>query len=1431
MVGQRAGYRLKQGMSQPFSASTTVAGQISRADLEHASLYLSPELVEALQLHAAAPSLVLQAECLSHLDYVLGGMRRYLPDFLIEEVLRDPTPGRAGGKFLEGTLLFADVSGFTAMSERLSRIGREGAEEIASIINLYFTVMLTLLRDQGGQLLTFGGDALLGLFLDQPEDGGLGVASAAQAALHMQAAMAEFTQTQTSQGVFPLRMKISLHHGRFFAAQLGDALAMEHGLFGADVNATAAGESLATAGQVLLDQATLAALPVPYVATPVEARYACLEHVGVSLAVRPSRLLIPDDPAAPWLSRLKLKARQLDGLAPYLSPALLARLTSDVQGLRLEGEHRVVATLFANVRGLGDIADALGPGQEAAITGYLNRYLTAMANVIRRFDGEINKIDLYDHGDKLLAFFGAPTAHEDDAERAVRAALEMQAALQDQCAALTGPWPPLTQHIGISYGYVFAGDVGAVSQHEYTVMGDNVNLAARLMTTAADGEVVIGELTRRKVKALFDLEAKGEVQLKGKSAPVSIFRVRSARPIPETVRGLEGIRAPLVGRDPELRLLQGALAKVAAGQGQIVCVTGEAGLGKSRLVNELRERLEPRRWLRGRCLSYTESVSYYPFLALVRQVLDLQPDSELVETEAKLRTRCLHAAAPADLRDAFPYLAHFLSLTLDAGQEAKIRYLDAEALQKRTFLALRVLIEDYASPRWGQGPLALVLDDVHWIDQASLALLKYLFPLIRHLPVLFLLLYRVEADNASETLRAQSVRDFPEALVNVELKGLSPADSRRLLANLVPLDPWPGELETMILNRADGNPLYIEELLRTLMETGVLTRTGAGAWQAAPHLEAVTVPDTLQGLLMTRLDRLDESPRHTVQVASVIGHRIPLDVLLHATAEEGARLNDSLTDLQQHDILREAQRHPDLAYAFRHPLMQSVSYESLLARVRRAYHEVISAYLETQLVPGREAELYSLIAYHAFAGQVWERALRYLVLAGQHAQAQFANQEAIDHFDKALQAAGHLPPEKTELSRLTIHLALGELLTTTSQFDPALDHLQQALALAGAQAARDAEVSACRWLARLNELRGEYAQAFEWIERGLAALQGRETAEAVQLRITAGLIRTRQGQYDAALEAVAAALRLAEHLGDLTALARAANMLGLIAYNRSDSRTAATHYERGLALYEQAGDLHGQAISHNLLANASLSAGQWSLADQHYRRARDIFNQMGDIYNSAFADNNLGGIALNQGRLDEAQAFYAAALQALERIGASVYVLGVVEMNLGAMLSRRGDAASAEAGRQRLRASRELFEQAGTRDFLPELHRHLAEVELGLQHLAAAEAHGQTAWQLAQELAMRDEAGCALRVLGEVAAAQGQWPLAEHRLADSTALLEDVSNAYELARTQLARARLQQALGKPAAARELLAACQAVFERLEAALDLAAARQLQQTLP
>ncbi|MEM7335429.1 MAG: adenylate/guanylate cyclase domain-containing protein [Chloroflexota bacterium] len=1411
--------------------------------------YLPASLWQQIQGKAEVkPRLI--SECVGTLSQLLESTTSHLPSSLVEWVSQNPIPGQANGRFVNGTLLFADISGFTAMSEKLSQNGRDGAEEVTTIVNRYFDVMLEILRAYDGHLIRFGGDALLGLFEekadlaneysmfgieDNPFNLPLRPNSATRAvmtAIKMQDAMSQFTHTETSQGVFPLKMSVGVHYGRFFAAQLGDSYSMEYALFGADVNKTAHIESAAKADQVVVDRSTFDLVDPTLLCTassvPKNPNYLIVEGgfiPDLPIINNPFQTHFPHIPD--WATVEKM-IQLLDAFCIYLPEGLVPRLVSDSRATEFQGEHRLVANLFANINGLSALVDGLGPGQEQTIIDTLNSYFLTMSTAVSQFGGVINKIDLYDHGEKLLVTFGAPVTHEDDAERATRAALKMMEAIPQINASIQKqhhlPNLKLSQRIGISFGSVFAGFVGATWRHEYTVMGDQVNLAARLMSQAAMNQIIISPNVKRRIQKIGVFQQHGEVHLKGKSKPVPIFELTAVHTTAQQLRGLTGMASELVGRHEESRLLQNKLQQFQSGQGGILSIIGDAGVGKTRLFSDAIKSISlDAQKVSVRCLSYAETVSYSSMQELLRQLCHISHEHTEAQSLTLFQQKLDSIWTPQKSAEERPYLANFLNLPLSQIEQEKINYLDGEGLRQRTFVALAAFIKGAAEKR----PLLIIIDDLQWMDKASHTLLTYLHPLSNELPLLWVLLFRPERQKGCWTLH-NTLQDEPENNYSgIQLAGLTQKASAQMLSNLLDVDHHLPQISTLVLNRAEGNPLYLEEVIRSLINDGFLQKDEQGNWQLdrqATH----SVPDTLEGVLMARLDRLEETCRWSIQVASVIGRTFPIDVLDEVTApSRHQNLNEPLTQLQLVKMIEENQRQPELVYSFIHSLLQEVAYRSQSVKARTQYHRLIAQYLEKgrQQGWGDVENLTPLIAHHAYTGGDWPRAMLYQIKTGEHAMTLFANEEAIAHYLKALDSAKKLPDSETAVQRLNIHLSLGQIYITTDQYDEATNHLELAENLVESLNDSSAYVAICRWRTRLHELRGEYDEAFKWIERGLT--QQVETADVPQIMLLAGLIHIRQGNYEDALSYCHTVLDLAKQQNEVTALARANNLLG-ITYLRSDSQKAILHFRTAFDLYKQAGDISGQATSHNLIANACFNLGRWTEADFHYRQALEMFGQISDTYNRIMAVNNLGGIALNQGQLDDALSFYKEGVELAHQIGGSAWMIGVFEMNLGSTYCRLQKPAVAL---NHLSRSADQFEQAGSRDFLPEMMRHQAKAHMLADNLAEAESIINQAFDLAKEQDNQGEMGCSQRVKAEILLDQSQASLAIQELEQSITRLEAVGEEYELAKSRFTLAKtIWHAQKSSKRINPLLEKAQSVFESLDAKMDLTAVIQFNQQI-
>lgn len=539
----------------------------------------------------------------------------------------------------------------------------------------------------------------------------------------------------------------------------------------------------------------------------------------------------------------------------------------------LRGERKQVTVMFADISGFTAMSEKLDPEE---VRSMINACFERLGKVIDRYGGHIDKFI----GDEIMALFGAPVAHENDPERALRAALEMMAELEEFNRQHARQIPkPLALHFGINSGLVIAGGIGTSQRQDYSVMGDTVNLAARLEDLSEAGEILVGEDTYRLTAPLFEFETLKPVKLKGKEKPVRVYRALKAKAVPGgQIRGIEGVSSPLVGRKTELAELSQIFEAVCSGRGGVVSVIGDAGLGKSRLVSELCltcQQSGQADWFEGRALSHAESASYLVTRDVLRNMLGINLETLSAQAEMALRTE-LEQVMPARAAEIYPYLAHLLEIHLDEESARRIRYLEGEALHRQIMQS----VQDFVKARSGLSPLVLVWEDLHWADPSSLTLLESLLPLTRQCALLLVQLYRPVLDSQVWNYRQNIGNLIGDAHTVVKLAPLTTTESGELLDNLLGADALPEKARRLIITKAEGNPFYLEEVIRSLINQGAITRSADGlSWLAAAGLDEIKLPDTLQGVIMARVDQLDPQTKRVLQIASVVGRNFPYNVL------------------------------------------------------------------------------------------------------------------------------------------------------------------------------------------------------------------------------------------------------------------------------------------------------------------------------------------------------------------------------------------------------------------------------------------------------------------------------------------------------------------------------------------------------------------------
>jgi len=902
---------------------------------------------------------------------------------------------------------------------------------------------------------------------------------------------------------------------------------------------------------------------------------------------------------------------------------------------QVEGERRMVTALFSRIEPAateGEASDIEARAQ--AMSGAL----WLVESEVVRLGGEVSRR----REDGLVAAFGATTAHEDDPERAVLAALAMKDAIGRYAADLARrEGIELRVRMGVSSGEAIVTRLGeGESQRVETVLGEGASRGDELLQLAGTEGVLVAAQTYRLVAPLFEWKVVGERALAGAQAPVTVYRPLVRRPEVGKGRGIEGLASPLVGRERELSALQGAVERVRAGSGGIVTVVGEAGLGKSRLVAEIRKHnlakgSEPLQgwdvsWVEGRCLSYGGTVAYLPWLDMLRGLVGVAADAPPVAARDALRER-VRALCGDRAEEVYPYLGRMLSLPLEEDAQARLRGLDAEGLRVLTFRAAEMLIEHAARQR----PLVVVYEDLHWADPTSLALLEQVLATTDRVPLLFVCVLRPETEHGCWRIREVAARDYRHRHVDLWLEPLSGDESERLVRSLLEIEELPPALRERIVRYTEGNPLYLEEVLRSLIaERAIAYHQETGCWQAVGDVATLSIPDTLQGVLMARIDRLPRGSRQVLQLAAVIGHVFAQRVLA-AVMGEREGLDEHLVLLQRAQMIREQARLPELEYAFHHQLTMEAAYESLLRRKQRALHRRVAEALE-QLYADRIEERLGLLAHH------WERAgeatqaVHYLRRAGEQAAAQYANAEAIDYLGRALD--------------LVVEDDLAERYALLRAREGALD-------LQGIREAQRDDLEALQALA--NALADPIRQA------------------DVALRQAHYASRTQD--YDGAVAAARRAVAYAQDAQDVARQAAAHREVGRALRYMKKVEPARAELERALLLARAAGV---RPIEADTLHELGACSDEFGGSDDYWMEELGICREIGDRQREGRALRDLGELQLQYGQYTKAMASFEESLRVCEATG-NRRDEGWALHYLGLAYGQLGDSASARAFAER----------------------------------------------------------------------------------------------------------------------------------------------------
>jgi class 3 adenylate cyclase/tetratricopeptide (TPR) repeat protein len=1064
----------------------------------------------------------------------------------------------------------------------------------------------------------------------------------------------------------------------------------------------------------------------------------------------------------------------------------------------LQGERKQVTVLFVDVSGFTSLSERLDPED---VHGLMSRAFELMLAEVHRNEGTVNQF----LGDGIMALFGAPIAHEDHARRAVRAALGIERALAGFQEELARRGITFRARQGLNTGLVVVGSIGGDLRMDYTAVGDTTNVAARLQQMGEPGRVTISEATHRLVQGYFDTRRIDDIHLKGKAEPVSAWEVTGehetrTRLEVESERGL----TPFVGRERELGLLLDAFERACAGHGQVVFLVGEAGIGKSRLLLELRRQVSDRAtWQEGHCLSFGSAMAFHPLIDLVRRRFGVEETDGEAAIGAKIESGV--AATGADPGTTAPYLRALLSM--DPG-DAEVRAMSPRQRRNETFEAVRRLLVRAAERR----PQVLVIEDLHWIDSASEQFLATLVDSIPALRVLLVFTYRPGYANPFGE-RSYFTRVVPAAL--------STDESARMAAAVLAADGLPDALRSVIGAKAEGNPFYVEELVTSLEESGAIRRVEGHLFLTQP-LTALAIPSSIQDVIAARIDRLADAPKRTLQLAAVIGREFTRR-LVDRLGEIRERTDEFLRELAALELILERRLYPELAYMFKHALTQDVAYDSLLIQRRRELHTLVGRAIE-ELYADRLAENYEVLAHHFSKAEDWPRALDYLLKAAEKATEAFGLRQALAHYGEALVAANRLEDRGPAATLIAIHRARADLFFGLGEFVRSREEAERLVALARRVEDRPAEAGALV----------QVATAFQWLEDFPAAHErvrdAIEIAETVGAQgplggglYTRGYLNALNGRLDVAEADLGRALQIGRTMGD-------ANRQALVLHVLSLRRSWQGQYHESLTLSEEGIRL---AREHRLvipllrcLWNQGLAChelGEYDRALATLVEGLALAEKVGDDALIPRFLNTLGFLRLDGGDFDAGIALSEQSYEATGRSSRAGHGTGAerrafIRNNEADAFMARGDLASAAQALdeslhtvQHPPPSRWMTWRYGTH-----CYASLGQLALLRGDADAARRFAEQSLEAAPPASSPKYEGWAWRIRGESAVARRAWGEAEDALRRALAIAEAIGQPRQTWQSHAALARLHAACGRLDEARAGFQAAWALIDGLRA---------------
>ena len=1013
----------------------------------------------------------------------------------------------------------------------------------------------------------------------------------------------------------------------------------------------------------------------------------------------------------------------------------------------IEGERKLVTVLFADVANYTSMSEKLDPEDTHQI---MDACFKILMDEIHKYEGTINQFT----GDGVMALFGAPVAHEDHAQRACHAALSIQKALdvfEEKIKRDFGA--DFKMRIGLNSGPVVVGSIGDDLRMDYTAVGDTSNLASRIENMAKPGTILVSGQTHKLTENFFEFKFLGKVEVRGKEEPQQAYKLLKTGRVGTRIgaAAAKGLTR-FVGRKNSLDALKEPLEEAMAGSGQVVAIVGEAGVGKSRLLLEFKNLLTQSEYayLEGQCFHYGSSMSYLPFLDILRSYFEIKEGDREATINQKLANKLTEL--DEELENVLPPLRELLSLKVEDENFIK---LEPEQKKERTFEAIRNLLIRLSKEK----RLILVIDDMHWIDKTSEEFLDYLIGWLAGSPILLILLYRPEYTHPWGS------KSYYSQIGLTQLTAKSGAELIRAILNDCEIEP---ALEMLILERSAGTPLFIEELTHSLLENGSIQRERNQCFLSIASKD-IQVPDTIQGIIAARMDRLEDNLKRTMQVASVVGRDFAFRILQSITGMRD-ELKSYLLKLQGLEFIYEKSLFPELEYIFKHTLTREVAYNSLLQKRRKKIHERIGNAIE-EIYAERIEEFFEMLAFHFEQGEIWEKALEYTLEAAERARKLYAQPEAVTHYWQALELLEHLPRTvERDRSHIDVVLKLVRLpgwVTDEASKKEGLRHIDVAMRTA-------ADIGDTGRLACLESNKGYLSQNEDLLTRAIAraetsgdALAQADTANTYGLYL--GII----GQYEKALPPIGQAIEILGTEGERFQQAYTMAVGGRCFYARAGKLEEALSYAARAREIGEAMDNAKLRAWGAMEAEPYIYKGLWEQVVRVAEQGLPVAWEIGEWLVICFSSSWLSIAYLKLGRLEDAKRVLGRALK-----------------------------------------------ENQARPFRPFMNNYM-QIQGALLHLSLGKpdealSAARNALELAESNHFLLEQGAANRVLGQVYEAMGNREGADAAFRNSLQVLERIQSRPELAQTLLAYGRFKAAGDDPAAGRKLIERALSLFEEMGA---------------